>query len=309
MKIAVTGASGLIGSELCERLTGQGHEVIKLVRRESEAQDQLHCLWNPESGIGQLEKLNGIAACVHLAGRSIADSRWTTKEKELIRKSRIDATRILCHDLQRLQQPLPRFISASAIGIYGDCGDEIVNEAHAAGPSDDFLVRTALDWEQASEDLAQHGTHVYHARFGVVLSPKGGALAKMLPLFRWGLGSPLGSGKQYWSWVALQDVVRAIEWMLERTPAESAVTAYNVVAPNPVTNDEFTAQLCRRLKRRQFFSVPAFALRIMLGEMADAALLASCRAIPERLLTQGFAFKHSTLESALRNVTRNTTKN
>lgn len=304
MKIAVTGASGLIGSELVTNLSEHGHQVIRLVRDLKAANDSEHCHWEPERGVMQLDKLAGIDACVHLAGRSIANARWTDKEKQLIRQSRIVATEILCRDLLKLEQPLKCFVSASAVGIYGDCGDELVTDAHAPGPSDDFLVRTALDWEQASSGLAAHGVDVYHARFGVVLSPKGGALAKMLPLFRWGLGSPLGSGKQYWSWVALKDTARALEWMLMRPHTSPAVTAFNVVAPNPVTNIEFTRLLCQRIKRRRFFAVPAFALRLMVGEMADAALLASCRAIPERLLTQGFAFEASSLDSALRMVSR-----
>ena len=300
MKIAVTGASGLIGRELIKRLNDNGHEVIKFVRKESDASDAQHCWWAPERGILQLDKLHGLEACVHLAGRSIADARWTATEKELIRQSRIDATQLLCRDLLKLQRPLKCFVSASAVGIYGDCGAELVTETHRPGPADDFLVRTAFDWEQASAGLAGQGINVIHARFGVVLSPQGGALAKMLPLFRWGLGSPLGNGQQYWSWVTLNDTARALEWMLERSPQSPTVTAYNVVAPNPVTNAEFTRLLCQRLKRRPFINVPAFALRLMVGEMADAALLASCRAIPERLLTQGFAFESSSLDSALR---------
>lgn len=300
MKIAVTGANGLIGSELVRNLAENGHQVIQLVRDQQGASDAQHCYWEPQQGIVQLEKLEDIEACVHLAGRSIADARWTAQEKQRIRQSRIDATRILCRDLLKLPRPPKCFVSASAIGIYGNCGDELVTEVHANGPSDDFLVQTAMDWEQASADLAERGCDVYHARFGVVLSDKGGALAKMLPLFRWGLGSPLGSGKQYWSWITLKDTVKALDWMLMRPHAAPAVTAYNVVAPNPVTNAEFTRLLCKQLNRRPFFPAPAFALRLMLGEMADAALLASCRAVPERLLTQGFAFDSSSLESALR---------
>lgn len=300
MKIAVSGASGLIGSELVKRLGQSGHEVIQLVRSPAAATDAQHCLWEPERGILQLDKLHGVEGCVHLAGRGIADSRWTAREKEIIRKSRIDATKILCNDLVKLPQPMKCFVSASAIGIYGDCGDQLVTETHAPGPVDDFLVSTAMEWEEASAGLASQGIDVFHARFGVVLAPHGGALAKMLPLFRWGLGSPLGSGRQYFSWVTLSDTVRALEWMLMRSHATPGVTAYNVVAPNPVTNAEFTRLLCQRLKRRPFFPVPAFALRLLFGEMADAALLSSCRAIPERLLTQGFAFESSSLDSALR---------
>lgn len=307
MKIAVTGASGLIGSELVKRLTSGGHEVIQLVRSPAAAIDAERCLWEPERGIAQLDKLHGLEACVHLAGRGIADSRWTAREKEIIRKSRINATQLLCRDLLKLPQPLKCFISASAIGIYGDCGDQLVTDTHAVGPSGDFLVSTAKEWEQASAGLAGHGIDVFHARFGVVLAPHGGALAKMLPLFRWGLGSPLGSGRQYFSWVTLSDTVRALEWMLMRSHTTPGVTAINVVAPNPVTNAEFTRVLCQRLKRRPFIPVPAFALRILFGEMADAALLSSCRAIPERLLTQGFAFESSALESALRMLKTSTT--
>lgn len=302
MKIAITGASGLIGRKLVERLTSNGHEVIQMVRDSQAATDASHCLWEPERGIVQLDKLAEAEVCVHLAGRSIADARWTTREKELIRQSRVQATQYLCRDLLKLNGPLKRFVSASAVGIYGDCGEEVVTEQHAPGSPNDFLVSTAVDWELASAGLREQSIDVIHARFGVVLSPEGGALAKMLPLFRWGLGSPLGNGRQYWSWVALQDTVRALEWMILRADESPSITAYNVVAPNPVTNAEFTRLLCQRLQRRPFIPVPAFALRLMVGEMADAALLASCRAIPERVLRQGFAFESSSLDSALRMV-------
>ncbi len=237
MKIAVTGASGLIGRKLVERLSQANHDVVHMVRDPQQASDAQHCLWEPERGIAQPEKLAGIDACIHLAGRNIAGARWTTREKQLIRASRIEATEILCRDLLKLDAPLKCFVSASAIGIYGECGDELVNDAHAAGSKEDFLVQTAIGWEAASSRLADQGIAVYHARFGVVLSPEGGALAKMLPLFRWGLGSPLGSGKQYWSWVALSDTARALEWMVNRSisyrPSQPTTSSRPILSPMP----------------------------------------------------------------------------
>lgn len=294
MKLAISGSTGLIGKALSHHLRQAEHQVVALVREASQATDDLHCLWQPERGIRQPEKLQGIDAVVHLAGRGIAEHRWTDQEKKLMRESRVDATQRLCDELNQLPEPPATFLSASAVGIYGDCGDELVTEQHAAG--DSFLARMAVDWEAASEPLALLGTRVVHARFGMVLSPEGGALAKMLPLFRFGLGGQFGSGRQYWSWISLRDTVRALEFLLTNTGCRGA---FNVVAPNPVTNAQFTRDLARAVHRTRFFPAPTFALRWMLGEMADATLLSSCRALPERLLSSGFEFSDATLPESL----------
>jgi uncharacterized protein (TIGR01777 family) len=294
MHIAVTGASGLIGTALCEHLQTAGHRIVRLVRDESQAGDAGHCWWQPESGVRQLNKLESVEAVVHLAGRNISEHRWTQHEKELIRSSRVDATERLCRDLLELASPPAVFLSASAVGIYGDCGSQIVTEAHP--PGSDFLAQTGLAWEAASRSLESANVRVLHARLGMVLSPQGGALAKVLPLFRRGLAGNLGSGEQYWSWVTLDDAVRGIAWLLDNP---SASGSFNMVAPEPVTNAEFTRTLASELGRKPFpLSVPRTALRWMVGPMADAVLLASCRAVPARLTALGFRFSARTLPEA-----------
>lgn len=294
MKIAISGSTGLIGKALSTYLRQTGHQVIALVREERQATDATHCWWQPERGIRQPEKLAAIDAVVHLAGRGIADHRWTPREKLLLRESRVDTTRRLCDDLNQLPEPPTTFLSASAVGIYGDCGEEVVTEKHIAGSG--FLAQLAVDWEAASAPLALLGMRVVHARFGIAIAAEGGALAKMLPLFRLGLGGRLGSGRQYWSWISLNDTLRALEFLLTD---ENCQGAFNVVAPNPVTNSQFTRDLARAVQRTRFFPVPAMALRWILGEMADATLLASCRAHPERLTSVGFHFNEPTLPEAL----------
>ena len=294
MKIAISGSTGFIGQALCAHLRASGHDLISLVRDPKQATDDKHCLWRPESGIEQPQKLRaGFDAVIHLAGRNLAARRWNDREKKLLRTSRIDATQRLCHDLSRLNVPPKTFLSASAVGIYGDCGDDVVVEGHPPGTN--FIAKLAVDWEAAAQSLQEVRRRIVHARFGIVLSPRGGALAKLLPLFRWGLGSRLGSGQQYWSWIALQDAVRALEWLLVHAGCSGP---YNIAAPEPVTNAAFTHSLAQALQRPQFLPVPATALRLIVGEMADAALLASCRAMPERLQAAGFTFDAPTLSTA-----------
>ncbi len=309
MKIAMSGSSGLVGNALLKSLQGAGHQTFRLVRgagRTSSAHQpdgistQLssvsgEILWDPKSGLVVPKQMEGIDAVVHLAGRGIASARWTDDEKRCIRDSRVAATARLAEQLTQLDSPPRIVVSASAIGIYGETGDRIVSESSAVGSG--FLASVAKDWEAATGALSQRGVRVAHARFGIVLSSEGGALAKVTPLFRWMLGGRLGSGKQYWSWVALEDCVRALVWMLEN---DTAVGAYNVVAPAPVTNAEFTKQLAAVLNRPVGPPAPKFALRLAMGEMADALLLSSCRAMPERLQAAGFRFKHADLQSCLR---------
>jgi uncharacterized protein len=299
MKIAVSGASGLVGTALVRSLNSAGHETLRLVRggEQSQKASQQDCrpdiLWDPSCGLRDPRQMESVDALVHLAGRSIASARWTTAEKQKIRDSRVSATEVLVRQLANLHSPPPVLITASAIGIYGDASDRSVDED--SPPGSDFLAQVARDWESAAEPLREK-SRVAHARLGIVLSAHGGALAKVVPLFRWMLGGRLGSGRQYWSWVALDDCVRAICWMLEN---ESARGAFNIVAPQPVTNAEFTSQLARQLNRPVGPPVPKLALRLALGEMADALLLCSCRATPTRLLRGGFHFDYPNLPGCL----------
>ncbi len=307
-KIAVSGASGLIGASLCSSLQRSGHRVQRLIRDTSQNQtgqaarqpeesapEVRDIPWEPLVGVTRPDDLGGLDAIVHLAGRSIASARWTTAEKERIRDSRVEATSKLVAQIAALENPPQVFISASATGIYGDCGSQIVDESSALGS--DFLASVAQQWESVCDPLVSRGVRVIHLRFGIVLTKSGGALGKMLPLFRGMLGGRLGSGKQYWSWVALEDCIGAIRYLLESSGAQGS---YNIVSPNPVTNSQFTADLAAALARPAVLPAPRFALRLALGEMADALLLSSCRAIPGRLEQEGFEFQFPDLRSFLR---------
>jgi uncharacterized protein (TIGR01777 family) len=294
MKILVTGSTGLVGSTLLPFLKSKGHEVFRLVRSQAKTgPDAIY--WNPEKGVDDTARLEGLDAVVHLAGENIAEGRWTDERKARIRDSRVKGTRVLSETLARLAAPPRTLISASAIGYYGDRGAEIMREESAPGA--DFLADVCREWEAATEPAAQSGMRVVKLRFGVILTPKGGALTKMLAPFQFALGGKLGSGKQYMSWVTLDDVVGAINHALTDETLSGPV---NVVAPNPVTNYEFTKTMGRVLSRPTIFSVPAFAVRLAFGEMGDVALLSSTRVEPTRLKESGYVFQHPELESALR---------
>ncbi|HBE67421.1 MAG TPA: TIGR01777 family protein [Planctomycetaceae bacterium] len=286
--VAVTGASGLVGSALCRQLANERFEVIRLVRPSSTETQSVptDCLlWDPDSGIQKLDSRQ-VDAVVHLAGRSIGEQRWNALEKGRIAQSRIVSTQVLADQLASLPKPPQVMVSASAVGLYGDCADAVVDES--SPPAETFLADVASKWEAACDPLVSSTTtRVVHPRLGIVLSKSGGALAKVLPLFRRFLGGRLGSGRQYWSWISLEDCVRAIIWMLRSSQAEGP---YNVVSPNPVTNADFTRDLAKAVGRPVSLPVPEFALRLAMGEMADALLLTSCRAVPSRLLADGFTF-------------------
>jgi uncharacterized protein (TIGR01777 family) len=296
MKILVTGASGLIGTELAPFLTAGGHEVARLVREAPKTGD---VRWDPARGTVDAAGLEGVDAVVHLAGEPIADGKWTPEKKIRIRESRIRGTKLLAETIAKLSRPPRVFVSASAVGYYGHRYDEVLPETIMPGM--DYLSRVCREWENASEAAAEAGVRVVNPRFGVVLSPKGGALARMLPPFKLGLGGKLGDGTQYMSWITMDDTLGAIRHALETDALAGPV---NVVAPSPVTNAEFTATLGRVLGRPAVLSVPAFALRFMYGELADAALLASQRAEPKRLRETGYAFLHPELEGAMRHLLR-----
>jgi uncharacterized protein (TIGR01777 family) len=292
MNILVTGASGFIGSALTARLKQSGHRVVPL-RRAATIGGETGPTWNPDAGEARLESAGPLDAVVHLAGENIAQ-RWTAEAKRRIRASRVDATRLLCEALARLPQPPRVLVCASAIGFYGDRGDEILDEQ--SGPGRGFLPEVCQAWEAAADAARQCGIRVVHLRLGIVLARHGGALAKMLPVFRLGLGGRLGSGRQFWSWIALEDLLRVIEFALAEGNLSGPV---NAVSPAPVTNAEFTRALARALRRPAWLPMPAGVVKLVFGEMGCETLLAGARVRPARLLESGFAFRFSELDAAL----------
>jgi hypothetical protein len=293
-RIVLSGASGMIGSALASAFAAAGYQPVRLVRRLALAADEIQ--WQPGADplLADPAPLEGAAAVVHLGGANIAQGRWTPARRRLLHASRIDSTRALARLLASLRRPPKVFFVASATGFYGDRGDELLDEN--SQPGHGFLASLCLDWEAASFAASRAGIPVLHLRTGVVLSPGQGALARLVPLFRLGLGGRLGSGRQWMSWISLTDLTRAILFLLAGPPVSGPV---NLTAPNPVTNLQFTHTLARQLHRPVFLPVPAPLLRLALGQMADETLLASARAYPARLSTAGFTFTHPLLASAL----------
>jgi uncharacterized protein (TIGR01777 family) len=297
VKVLVTGSSGLVGTALVKALGRDGHMVCRLMRPESaannEVKDGFNVAWNPATG-----ELGGAGVgpdgVVNLAGASIAGGRWTAERKAVLRASRIDTTRALVGALAKMNVRPSVLVSTSAIGIYGNRGDELLTEESKAGT--DFLAELARDWEAEALKAEALGIRVVLARFGIILSREGGALAKILLPFKLGAGGRLGSGEQWMSWVTLEDVIGILRMAIEKATVRGAV---NVVAPQPVKNTEFTKVLAKALHRPAFFPAPAFALRLALGEMADALLLSSQRVAPQRLEQAGFRFAHADLTTAL----------
>ncbi|MBI1953480.1 MAG: TIGR01777 family protein [Candidatus Omnitrophica bacterium] len=297
MRIALTGSSGFVGSALANFLIHQRrHEVIRLIRAPAQNQEGT-AFWDPAAEKIDLDKLEGLDALIHLAGDNIAKGRWTPAKKELIRTSRVQATQFLSESLPKLKKPPAVFLSASAVGIYGSRGDETLNEDSPAGSG--FLAEVGQAWEAATQPASQAGIRVVNLRFGMVLGAAGGALPVMTFPFRLGLGGTIGSGRQYMSWVALDDAVGAI---LHAIVIEQIQGPVNIVSPNPVTNREFTKTLGRVLWRPALFPLPAFAARLAFGEMADALLLASQRAVSARLKSTGYPFIYPRLDWTLRHV-------
>ncbi len=296
MNVLISGATGLIGSALSEELEGGGHSVTRLTRSPKGAND---VRWDPSAGTidGSLE---GHDAVVHLAGEIIFSGptdRWTPSKKERIMESRRRGTRLLAETIAELPEPPAVMVSASAIGYYGDRGDEILLEN--SRPGSDFLAEVCKVWEASADPAREAGIRVVNPRFGLVLSPEGGALGTTLPIFKLGGGGKVGSGRQWWSWVALDDVVGAIVHSLENDTVEGPV---NVGSPNPLTNEEYTKGLGYVLNRPTVVPVPAPVLRVALGEVADALLLASQRVEPARLEETGYEFRYGELEGALRHL-------
>ena len=301
MKIIVSGASGLIGSALTRALRAEGHDVWHLVRRaRSEGSLSAHEIrWDPPSAQVDVPALEGADAVVHLSGASISDGRWTEARKQVLRSSRIDSTRVLVDSLLRLRQPPRVFVCASAIGYYGNRGDEILTES--SGPGRDFLSLLARDWEAEANRAAHAGIRTAILRFGVILSAEGGALPQMIRPFKFGVGGRIGSGRQWISWIALEDVIRIIQRAIGDAALHGPV---NVVAPEPIRNADFARVVGQVLHRPALVPAPKFALRLALGEMADALLLGSQRVLPEQLLKANYSFQYQDLESALRAILR-----
>jgi uncharacterized protein len=292
VRIVVTGSSGLIGRALMARLHDDGHETVALVRREPRPGE---LRWDPEKGQIDSGGLDGTDAVVHLAGAGIGDKRWSPERKKIILGSRVESTKLLCGALVKLERPPSVLVSGSAIGYYGDRGDEELTETSGAGVG--FQAEVCRAWEAMTAEPERAGIRVVHLRAAVVLSREGGALGKQLPLFRAGVGGRLGSGRQWFSWVTLRDEVGAIVHALGTT---SLVGAVNVSAPTPVTNREFTKALGRALHRPAVLAVPPLALRIALGrQLADELLLGSLRVIPARLVESGYRFHDPSLAGAL----------
>ncbi len=292
--IILSGVSGMLGTALRNAFAVRRIPTLQLIRGPAFAGNQL--TWNPVASpaISDPSALEGSTAAIHLSGASVAGRRWTPAYRREMTSSRVVSTRALATLLAGLRHPPRALLVASAVGIYGDRGDELLDEASPPGTG--FLAGLCAQWEAAAEPAVKAGIRVVHLRFGVVLGPGRGALGQMLPLFRLGLGGRLGNGRQWMSWISLADAIEAILFALE---APSLVGPVNLTAPAPVTNAEFTRALALQLRRPAILPAPAFALRLAFGQMADEALLASARAVPTKLLSVGFRFAHPTVEAAL----------
>jgi uncharacterized protein (TIGR01777 family) len=286
MKIAITGSSGLVGSALVPFLGTAGHDVVRLKRPDH---------WDPDRQTIDIAVLSGAAAVIHLAGESIASGRWTAARKQRILDSRTQGTKLIAETVSRMDPSPQVLVTASAIGYYGDRGSEVLTEDSSPGTG--FLADVCRQWEAATRPAETKGVRVVHLRTGLVLSRTGGAMGKMLLPFKLGLGGPIGSGKQYWSWISLDDVCGAIAHCIQSPGLKGPV---NIVSPSPVTNLEFTKSLGRVLKRPTILPMPDFAARLALGEMADSLLLASARVEPAKLVATRFPFRHRELEPTLR---------
>jgi uncharacterized protein (TIGR01777 family) len=294
MDIAITGSSGLIGSALIEALRARGDRVVRVVRRSPGA-DEVQ--WDIDAGTIDAEGLEGIDAVVHLAGEGIGEKKWTPEQKRKVKESRTKGTALLSDALAGLTNKPSVFISGSAIGYYGNRGDEVLLESST--PGNDFLSEVVTAWEDSADSARDAGIRVAHIRTGIVLSTKGGALKEQLPFFKLGIGGKFGDGSQYWSWISITDQVAAILHILDGNISGPV----NVTAPNPTTNAEFTTTLGKALNRPTFLPTPRFAVNIRLGaELAEALLFTSARVLPDVLQKSGFTFTHETLESALEDI-------
>jgi uncharacterized protein (TIGR01777 family) len=295
MKVLISGSHGLVGKALISSLSSDGHEIVRLVRGTPSGPAEVE--WHPNEGRIDAANLEGFDAVVHLAGESIASGRWTDEKKRAIRDSRVKGTALLSEALARLSRPPAVFLSASAIGYYGDRGDEVLTEKSA--PGKDFLASVCVEWENATRAAIEKGIRTVHTRFGIILDAEEGALGKMLTPFRMGIGGRVGHGRQWMSWIAIEDVVNGLRFVIEDKTTSGPI---NFVAPNAVRNAEFTKSLGHVLSKPTLFPVPAFGVRLAFGEMGDALLLSSQRVEPRVLRERGFVFRWARLDEALRHL-------
>jgi uncharacterized protein len=301
MRIVIAGGSGFLGRPLATHLASTGNQVVVLTRRSSPSSGSspahiTSVTWTPNGETGPwASALDGADAVVNLAGESIAAARWTAAHKQRVLDSRVEATRSLATAIRQASTPPRVFVSGSAVGYYGPCGDETVTEE--AAPGSDFLARVCIAWEAEATRAASDRTRVVYLRTGLPLEKDGGALPPMLPPFKFGVGGPVGSGRQYWPWIHRDDWVALVAWVIGAAGVSGPV---NATAPNPVTNAEFARAVGRALHRPAFLPAPAFALRLLLGEMADALVLSGQRAVPAKAMRDAFTFKYVTLDDALR---------
>ena len=290
--VLISGAAGFIGTHLTELLVESGYSV-KILTRSSRVSQENVLYWSPEKGKVSIDELEDLYAVVHLAGENIA-GRWTDRKKAEIERSRVEGTRLLSESLAKLDKKPEVLIAASAIGYYGNRGDEILTEESAPGTG--FLADVGVKWEDATSAATDAGIRVCNLRIGLVLGTDGGALEKMLIPFKFGLGGRIGDGQQYWSWIAIDDLVGIIYYLLNNKDIQGPV---NAVVPNAATNEEFTSALGKALNRPTIFPLPAFVARGLLGEMADQTMLSSTRVVPEKLLNSGYKFEYTDLEDTL----------
>ena len=291
MKVVVSGSTGLIGSALVASLVGDGHSVVRLVRRAPDRADEAR--WDPQGGTIDVSALLGADAVVHLAGVGVGDHRWTEAHKQAIRESRVSGTTLIAETIAGLDRPPRVLISASAIGFYGETGDRVVTEADPSGSG--FLAGVVRDWEQSAEPARAAGIRVVHPRTGLVVAGRGGAWGRMFPLFRFGLGGRIGSGKQYWSFISLRDEIAALRLLIDSADLSGPV---NLTAPTAATNAEVTEAMGRLMRRPTFFAVPEFAIKTVLGEFSSE-VLTSARVAPAVLESTGFTWQDPTIDDAI----------
>ncbi len=294
MRVLITGANGLIGAALTKQLTGEGIETVRLTRMRTLESDPTRIYWHPPTGTLDADRLQGFRTVVHLAGENIADGPWTEQKRRRIFDSRVTGTKLLCRILADLKEKPKTLICASAIGYYGDRGEEVLTESSESGAG--FLAEVCRAWEEAATPAAEAGIRVIHLRLGMVLSSRGGALPRMLPPFRLGAGGPVGGGRQWMSWISLEDAVGIVRHSMNNRRAKGVL---NAVAPNPIQNRDFARTLGAVLHRPAFLPLPGWAVKLALGDMGRELLLSSARVMPERLEQTGYTWRYPELEDAL----------